>query len=111
MLRSLVGSEMCIRDSPGAGPRGTRAAWRLWRQAVHSSGAVGGGARGLCACLLYTSDAADDLLCVDLGGRRIIKKKTKVRTPTPTYRPPYRSPPRLLTKTRASDTLHVHKTI
>src|SRR5450756_1245418 len=23
------------------------------------------------ACLLYTSDAADDLLCVDLGGRRI----------------------------------------
>ena len=27
------------------------------------------------ACLLYTSDAADDLLCVDIGGRRIIKKK------------------------------------
>src|SRR5450756_113790 len=26
-------------------------------------------------CLLYTSDAADDLLCVDLGCRRIIKKK------------------------------------
>src|SRR5665213_4426817 len=26
----------------------------------------------LHACLLYTSDAADDLLCVDLGGRRII---------------------------------------
>ena len=26
-------------------------------------------------CLLYTSDAADDLLCVDLGGRRLIKKK------------------------------------
>ena len=32
-------------------------------------------------CLLYTSDAADDLLCVDLGGRRIIKKK-KQRTHT-----------------------------
>ena len=29
----------------------------------------------LLSCLLYTSDAADDLLCVDLGGRRIIKKK------------------------------------
>src|SRR5665213_4064845 len=30
-------------------------------------------ALGYCArtCLLYTSDAADDLLCVDLGGRRI----------------------------------------
>eukprot|EP01015_Nassula_variabilis_P020657 TRINITY_DN3593_c0_g1_i4.p1 TRINITY_DN3593_c0_g1~~TRINITY_DN3593_c0_g1_i4.p1 ORF type:complete len:116 (+),score=54.17 TRINITY_DN3593_c0_g1_i4:38-385(+) len=33
-------------------------------------------------CLLYTSDAADDLLCVDLGGRRIIQKKiqTMIRT-------------------------------
>ena len=30
---------------------------------------------GYQGCLLYTSDAADDLLCVDLGGRRIIKKK------------------------------------
>eukprot|EP00831_Metopus_contortus_P025048 TRINITY_DN2169_c0_g1_i2.p1 TRINITY_DN2169_c0_g1~~TRINITY_DN2169_c0_g1_i2.p1 ORF type:complete len:249 (-),score=63.05 TRINITY_DN2169_c0_g1_i2:52-798(-) len=28
-------------------------------------------------CLLYTSDAADDTPCVDLGGRRIIKKKKK----------------------------------
>src|SRR5665811_1932033 len=27
------------------------------------------------SCLLYTSDAADDLTRVDLGGRRIIKKK------------------------------------
>ena len=31
-------------------------------------------------CLLYTSDAADDLLCVDLGGRRIIKKKIHTKT-------------------------------
>ena len=31
-------------------------------------------------CLLYTSDAADDLLCVDLGGRRIIKKKKNTHT-------------------------------
>ena len=29
-------------------------------------------------CLLYTSDAADDLLCVDLGGSRNIKKKKKL---------------------------------
>ena len=28
-----------------------------------------------CSCLLYTSDAADDMQCVYLGGRRIIKKK------------------------------------
>ena len=27
-------------------------------------------------CLLYTSDAADERSSVDLGGRRIIKKKT-----------------------------------
>ena len=31
-------------------------------------------------CLLYTSDAADDLLCVDLGGRRILKKKTRTES-------------------------------
>ena len=31
----------------------------------------------LWSCLLYTSDAADDLLYVDLGGRRIIKNKKK----------------------------------
>ena len=37
-----------------------------------------------CSCLLYTSDAADDLLCVDLGGRRIIKKKKKINH-HPTY--------------------------
>ena len=32
-------------------------------------------------CLLYTSDAADDHICVDLGGRRIMKKKKKHTTP------------------------------
>src|SRR5450756_1751094 len=42
-------------------------------QIIHdaSDGTVNG---HYTACLLYTSDAADDLLCVDLGGRRIIKK-------------------------------------
>ena len=30
-------------------------------------------------CLLYTSDAADDLPCVDLGGRRITKKKNQYK--------------------------------
>ena len=36
------------------------------------------------ACLLYTSDAADERSSVDLGGRRIIKKKKNTmiqRTP------------------------------
>ena len=31
-------------------------------------------------CLLYTSDAADERSSVDLGGRRIIKKKKKQET-------------------------------
>ena len=33
-------------------------------------------------CLLYTSDAADERSSVDLGGRRIIKKKNKTRSTT-----------------------------
>ena len=32
----------------------------------------------IMVCLLYTSDAADERSSVDLGGRRIIKKKTTV---------------------------------
>ena len=35
-------------------------------------------ARQSMSCLLYTSDAADERSSVDLGGRRIIKKKKKV---------------------------------
>ena len=31
--------------------------------------------RSVQGCLLYTSDAADERSSVDLGGRRIIKKK------------------------------------
>ena len=45
LRRSVAGCRDGIRDVPGAVPWG---------------------------CLLYTSDAADDPLCVDLGGRRII---------------------------------------
>ena len=38
-------------------------------------------------CLLYTSDAADERSSVDLGGRAIIKKKTKIaRASTDTIR-------------------------
>ena len=34
-------------------------------------------------CLLYTSDAADERSSVDLGGRRIIKKKKTYTRTTP----------------------------
>src|SRR5428012_25659 len=62
IMPSLVGSEMCIRDRdrPSAEPAHAHRDRRRTRPDD---------------CLLYTSDAADDLLCVDLGGRRIIKKK------------------------------------
>ena len=36
---------------------------------------IGGLKEKVLACLLYTSDAADERSSVDLGGRRIIKKK------------------------------------
>src|SRR5664279_1789498 len=37
-------------------------------------------ANNINTCLLYTSDAADEEDSVDLGGRRIIKKKTNKRS-------------------------------
>src|SRR5450756_1248397 len=56
----------------------TTAATAVRRGATGETGPLGSrGAKGrgeFVTCLLYTSDAADDLLCVDLGGRRIIKK-------------------------------------
>ena len=39
---------------------------------------IGKAILGIKACLLYTSDAADERSSVDLGGRRIIKKKNKL---------------------------------
>ena len=79
MLRSLVGSEMCIRD------RDQKALFihgivhnRIPFFRILFFGFLVGD--NLNTCLLYTSDAADDLLCVDLGGRRIIKKKKNKQT-------------------------------
>ena len=45
--------------------------------AVQETGAQALQAQDSRLCLLYTSDAADDLPCVDLAGRRIIKTKTQ----------------------------------
>ena len=72
-----MGSEMCIRDSDrhrsGAGALLGGGGQR------HSRRSVDGGddADRAQSCLLYTSDAADERSSVDLGGRRIIKKKNK----------------------------------
>ncbi|GAB5801885.1 hypothetical protein JMUB7513_27900 [Staphylococcus aureus] len=65
MQRSLVGSEMCIRDSGIIDQNKIR---------LTDSGTVVSG--DYISCLLYTSDAADEEDSVDLGGRRIIKKPT-----------------------------------
>ena len=66
---------MCIRDRQvvvgGAGADDDRLEPRLGPGGGHEERRP----EGVRGCLLYTSDAADDLLCVDLGGRRIIKKK------------------------------------
>eukprot|EP00969_Alexandrium_andersonii_P179295 7926493-Alexandrium_andersonii.AAC.1 len=60
MSASLVGSEMCIRDRPIAvAPIGRRRPLRA-RGARASSGGAETIGRSLL-CLLYTSDAADDM--------------------------------------------------
>src|SRR5678815_1535115 len=116
MLRSLVGSEMCIRDRllPVLMYRSETMVWnKRYRSKVQCvqmenlRGMLGvrridkmsnERIRELCGvkkginerinesmlrwfghCLLYTSDAADERSSVDLGGRRIIKKKKKCR--------------------------------
>src|SRR5665811_2633554 len=68
-----------------AGRRGRQPGPAGEQVAEHSEGVLailaGGGQVGADreerpgTCLLYTSDAADDLTRVDLGGRRIIKKQ------------------------------------
>eukprot|EP00969_Alexandrium_andersonii_P066354 2925778-Alexandrium_andersonii.AAC.1 len=61
MSASLVGSEMCIRDSFGALP--TRLCGRAARETAWSGPPAGYKSFGglLSGCLLYTSDAADDM--------------------------------------------------
>eukprot|EP00969_Alexandrium_andersonii_P345811 15285583-Alexandrium_andersonii.AAC.1 len=60
MSASLVGSEMCIRDRPVQriavrAPAGATREQRPWRGRPTASTQRGH------ACLLYTSDAADDM--------------------------------------------------
>ena len=66
---------MCIRDRAVL-PRGA-AVPRALHPRGHAAAEPRRGARDLHprTCLLYTSDAADERSSVDLGGRRIIKKK------------------------------------
>src|SRR5665254_21612 len=70
MLRSLVGSEMCIRDRIGFDRV------MIYKFLQDGSGSVVAESR---SCLLYTSDAADDLTRVDPGGRRILQTDAGAR--------------------------------
>src|SRR5664280_2158645 len=49
--------------------------WLAWREESDIEDLLDRSLTQLCSCLLYTSDAADEEDSVDLGGRRIIKKK------------------------------------
>ena len=71
---------MCIRDSSRTTPLGPflppgAVPGKLCRRYPTP---IDGASRK--ACLLYTSDAADERSSVDLGGRRIIKKKKREKT-------------------------------
>ena len=67
---------MCIRDratgalSDAAAARADVTRDQVTRQVVSTY-------FNYSACLLYTSDAADERSSVDLGGRRIINKKNR----------------------------------
>ena len=71
----LGGSEMCIRDGTvtAAAAIDIRVEVPVDVDVVYAGVADVVGA--YISCLLYTSDAADERSSVDLGGRRIIKKK------------------------------------
>eukprot|EP00969_Alexandrium_andersonii_P268115 11848101-Alexandrium_andersonii.AAC.1 len=61
MSASLVGSEMCIRDSPKARPKAAgnqRDHPNQCKPATRQPDVRGDGG---ISCLLYTSDAADDM--------------------------------------------------
>ena len=66
---------MCIRDSNYAeGKKHLDVAVTCFELANDQVG-IAKTYGNLGTCLLYTSDAADERSSVDLGGRRIIKKK------------------------------------
>ena len=66
---------MCIRDRLPAARYGPRTAEGIVGRDLGAVIPQAGQQMQVNRCLLYTSDAADERSSVDLGGRRIIKKK------------------------------------
>ena len=71
---------MCIRDRIETILGALEMEEILYELREHSAGLNAGRWDYIFSCLLYTSDAADERSSVDLGGRRIIKKKKWVQT-------------------------------
>ena len=70
---------MCIRDRYVVDPGPAESLGDVsWVREAKATGKIK--ALVYQGCLLYTSDAADERSSVDLGGRRIIKKKKKAET-------------------------------
>eukprot|EP00975_Prorocentrum_lima_P000111 25945-Prorocentrum_lima.AAC.1 len=61
MTSSLVGSEMCIRDRQNSVIVVVVSSLALVRGAWSEQGGCPGSRAIACGCLLYTSDAADDM--------------------------------------------------
>src|SRR5678815_4876494 len=62
-------------DDPAISPDGQTVAFSALDPNDHAHIFIVPSEGGTPTCLLYTSDAADERSSVDLGGRRIIKKK------------------------------------
>src|SRR5674536_89223 len=71
MLRSLVGSEMCIRDSSSSA--------RSPSASANASSPAASGSTSIASCLLYTSDAADEEDSVVLCGGRFFQAEDGIR--------------------------------
>ena len=76
LVRSRGLGDVYKRQGAGRQPHGEAPERAGPGVCVHRPRPVGGAAH-FGPCLLYTSDAADERSSVDLGGRRIIKKKKK----------------------------------
>ena len=72
---------MCIRDRQEAEALGQLGRDQLAQAPVVDEHQQAHALQRRGGCLLYTSDAADERSSVDLGGRRIIKKKKTLKPP------------------------------
>ena len=76
---------MCIRDRPHGSQRALGQAAGAVGPAGRERAERNAAREQVRHCLLYTSDAADERSSVDLGGRRIINKTTKLATKSMEY--------------------------